>query len=802
MLLVAPAGYGKTTLARQWVNESGRRAAWVGGGKALADPAAFAERVASAVEELTPGAGATMRERARIIDGSREDTTMLADMLAKNLSQWESDSWIVIDDYHEAMGANSAESFLERLITTAPVNVLVTSRLRPHWATPRRLLYGEVFELGQPLLAMDGDEAAEVLATGSADPLPGLATLANGWPAVIGLAAMAPAVSIPEEAFAERLYSFFAEEIYRGLPAASRNGLVLLSTLPAIPEDLAEVLAPDSPNVIAAGMSAGVLTPHNHAYEMHPLLREFLNRRLEETELPGRSALERATRMMIERRDWDAAFALASQLGSGDDLNRVLEAELDALLAAGRLATLEEHVAVTRARDSDSAIVDLIDAEVSFRRGDSQRARRSAERAARSMGTTHRLLSRTLFRAAQAAYFLDDAEGAIELGRLAEESAESPGDGANANWIRYLAAAELELPNVREFAARVQTAVSDAPDDVLRAASVLLTQDARFRADESALAAGESALAAVDQANPLVRTAFLSLLGRALIERGRYQDGLSAIRRGLDDAEQMRIDFATFHLQLGRSYALMGLGDFAEAERALDTAESNATDAHMHGNWNLARGKLSLCKRRIDEARRFFEQAGRARDSATVSELAAYAAFAAAAQGDAPSATRWAEHAQAVSVTIEPSVIAALALALTASKPTEFRSRVRTATALVDDRGHVNHLVLALSAQPRLLRATEELELPPSSRSYTAVRLVRSRRPSDTLTPREYEILTMMAAGLRNREIGEQLFISEVTVKAHVRHILEKLSAPNRAAAVARTLDQAAATAGSSDDPE
>ena len=59
----------------------------------------------------------------------------------------------------------------------------------------------------------------------------------------------------------------------------------------------------------------------------------------------------------------------------------------------------------------------------------------------------------------------------------------------------------------------------------------------------------------------------------------------------------------------------------------------------------------------------------------------------------------------------------------------------------------------------------------------------------------------MMAAGLRNREIAGQLFISEVTVKAHVRHILEKLGAPNRAAAVARAANQAAAKAASSEDP-
>lgn len=46
---------------------------------------------------------------------------------------------------------------------------------------------------------------------------------------------------------------------------------------------------------------------------------------------------------------------------------------------------------------------------------------------------------------------------------------------------------------------------------------------------------------------------------------------------------------------------------------------------------------------------------------------------------------------------------------------------------------------------------------------------------SDQISPREMEVLKLIASGLGNREIGEQLFISERTVKTHVTHLLEKL---------------------------
>jgi DNA-binding CsgD family transcriptional regulator len=53
------------------------------------------------------------------------------------------------------------------------------------------------------------------------------------------------------------------------------------------------------------------------------------------------------------------------------------------------------------------------------------------------------------------------------------------------------------------------------------------------------------------------------------------------------------------------------------------------------------------------------------------------------------------------------------------------------------------------------------------------------------LTPRETEVLALLAGGLTNREIGTELFISNKTASVHVSRILTKLSVRNRAAAAA-----------------
>jgi DNA-binding NarL/FixJ family response regulator len=55
----------------------------------------------------------------------------------------------------------------------------------------------------------------------------------------------------------------------------------------------------------------------------------------------------------------------------------------------------------------------------------------------------------------------------------------------------------------------------------------------------------------------------------------------------------------------------------------------------------------------------------------------------------------------------------------------------------------------------------------------------------EALTAREIEVLRLVAEGNRNKDIAERLFISEETVKVHVKHVMDKLGASDRTQAVA-----------------
>ena len=68
---------------------------------------------------------------------------------------------------------------------------------------------------------------------------------------------------------------------------------------------------------------------------------------------------------------------------------------------------------------------------------------------------------------------------------------------------------------------------------------------------------------------------------------------------------------------------------------------------------------------------------------------------------------------------------------------------------------------------------------------------VSGQGQADILTPREREILQLLADGMSNVDVAAKLYISQETVKSHVRHILVKLEADTRTQAVAIALREA-----------
>ena len=93
-----------------------------------------------------------------------------------------------------------------------------------------------------------------------------------------------------------------------------------------------------------------------------------------------------------------------------------------------------------------------------------------------------------------------------------------------------------------------------------------------------------------------------------------------------------------------------------------------------------------------------------------------------------------------------------------------------------------------LSELVRIIRAVARGEAGFDSRSAAVVRGLAAGTPAGragdgmrALTDREREVVRLIAEGLTNREIGEAIFVSESTVKFHVRNVMRKLDVHHRA---------------------
>jgi DNA-binding NarL/FixJ family response regulator len=109
--------------------------------------------------------------------------------------------------------------------------------------------------------------------------------------------------------------------------------------------------------------------------------------------------------------------------------------------------------------------------------------------------------------------------------------------------------------------------------------------------------------------------------------------------------------------------------------------------------------------------------------------------------------------------------------------------------------GATGYLVKHLAPEEILQAITEVHRGGAPMTSHIARRVVtafQQRTPDEAaevrLTPREHEILRLLAKGLRSKEVADTLKIGVGTVETHVRHIYEKLHVRSRAEAVARYL--------------
>jgi LuxR family maltose regulon positive regulatory protein len=798
IMLIAPAGYGKTTLARQWL--ANRTHAWYQAGAASSDVAALALGIAETASELCPGAGRRLREWLPTSREPEKDVEIIAELLSSDLEPWPEDAWFVIDD-HQQLRSAASETLAASLLTESGRRLLLTSRERPRWASARDLLYGVVLEVGQSTLAMTTDEANAVLSGRTPDAATGLVALANGWPAVIGLAALTSSDAFAEADVTETLHDFFAEELMASMPPDTQNALGALALLPIVTRDGAHALIGSSADaVIEDAARAGLITGRDtNTVSLHPLMRAYLVEKLRLS--PPRqleTAVAKVADVLIRERRWQDAFVLVVRFDRDDLLERLIAAALTDLAAEGQTATLREWLSFARGRGFVSSLLDLAEADISFREGRYDRADVLASSAAASLPDNHPLASFANYRAGQCNYFMDRINRASSYFERAQKTATTDADARNAVWGQFSLACDTEEADLQqlldEFGALGPT---DRNTEVRRSCGILTV--ALWQGGlEAALAEVAPMTELVQEAtDPLIRSAFWRGLAGVHVLAANYAAGMDAVDRALEESERFHLAFVRPHALISRVAASIGLAKLDRAHAALVEVEDAAVameDPYLISNAAMARCRLCLAHGAFEAAvKAVSEDPPRSGSVGRRAEYGATRAAALLAAGNPLEAQREAAAVQGLSGWIASRLLIewVSALSAIALNESEALSRLEQACSKTFATGALDLLVFAhrlypsaftmlgdgFESVPELVK-TRTRPVPEGRETARAVH--QGAPPADSLTAREREVFALLGEGRTNREIADELVISEFTAKVHVQHVLKKLGVRSR----------------------
>jgi DNA-binding CsgD family transcriptional regulator len=800
-MLVAPAGYGKTVLASEWSAEQGRTPVWCQVRPQHVDVAALVVEVARRADAVASGCGRRLRDRLATAQEPAVDARLAAEMLAEDLVEWPPDAWLVLDDYHHLIGADDAEIFVRELVGGAPIKLLVTTRERPSWVTTRDLIYGNVFELGQAELAMTRDEAGLLLADRPSDERDGLIALADGWPAVIGLARRLPRPVDLSAGFPDEVYDFFAEEVYQSLAPELQRALCLFALAPSLDRELAAALAgPDALDTVAREAEAMRLVVERDAHlTLHPLAAQFLLQRGSRDLGNDRArAVETCLAWYSDQRAWGPLFDLIFREHLHDRFEGALEDALYDLLNTSRLATLRRLIEQADAARWETPALDLARAEIALRDGNGDFAATCAAAAYAGFSPDAPLGFKALTVGARAAHLSNDEEEASLLYKQAESKARTDDERREAQWGLVIALSELERPEAWDILAELKAGTKGKlPAEVVKTATRTLLLEMRAGAIRS-LPLAERANTIVDRVtDPFARCSFRSVFAEVLAQTSDYEGAFRCAHALREDARRHRLSFVVPYADCETAQALCGLRRYEEARSLL------------HGAFEEGRRSRDAFLEPLAAALlvRLHSQMGQFEVGIAVTcdfetsirsirgEYLASRSVALACVNRADEALSLADEASSVTHAIEARVLSEAARAIVGirGRTGDLRATCVRLMDAVEDSNGLDMLVSSYRSSADLLavllRSVDlRARLVPVMQKAgdtllldeAGIQAVVPGDPISLLSARELEVYDLMCRGLTNRQIASYLFISEATVKVHAHHIYDKIGVRSR----------------------
>jgi LuxR family transcriptional regulator, maltose regulon positive regulatory protein len=358
-LVIAPAGFGKTTLLANWIKKTGRKAAWLSIGDAECTVDHFALSVAAsirhALKDTSPDFMSEWHTSSAI--PNYPHAPILAARVVRELCKIRAPFTLVLDDYHH-ITESEIHSFVYELVCRLPDNLNVTLAARRSPALPlsRLRVQGLVREIGGDDMRFNPAETAEFLKDAMglkiADgEIAKLSASVEGWIAGLQLAAvgMKDGASIEDltdfsVAPQRFVFDFLFDEVLQRQQADVQDFLLRTSVLERMTASLCDAITncTDGARMLARlraeNLFITAVDEDGQWFRYHALFRSLLLKQLEEGDpILMRELHQRASRWFAEHERLPEAIKCSVDARNWEEVVRLMEgAGLTLLLTTKR----------------------------------------------------------------------------------------------------------------------------------------------------------------------------------------------------------------------------------------------------------------------------------------------------------------------------------------------------------------------------------------------------------------------------------------------------------------------------------
>jgi LuxR family transcriptional regulator, maltose regulon positive regulatory protein len=355
--VVAPAGYGKTTLLADWAKRNGQTFAWVSLDEQDNDPKVFLAYVAAAlnaVEPIDPGVFTAIASAGASVVG------VVTPRVARAFASMRRRVVLVLDDV-QVLHNRQCQAAIAALVEHVPAEsrIVIAARREPHLRLARLRAEGRILEIGPNELSFDRDQSASLLKNAGVEvsdaEVDGLHGKTEGWPVGLYLAALSLRAggSVPSTVAAfhgddQFVSEYLHFEVLSRLPQKEMQFLRRTAVLDRLSGPLCDAVLEETGSAeILARMERSnqlvvALDHRSESYRYHHLFQEMLTTDLERTEPELKVPMLRRAADWCERNEKpEEAVEYAISAGDDDRVARLLGALTLPLYRTGRMSTIQ-----------------------------------------------------------------------------------------------------------------------------------------------------------------------------------------------------------------------------------------------------------------------------------------------------------------------------------------------------------------------------------------------------------------------------------------------------------------------------